>query len=495
MKEFYQALERICSNKYFVLLFLPIAIIFLLLYSYTTSPLFIHEGMDSAVFKTMGFAILQGKIPYVDIFDHKGPILYFINALGQFLIPGRLGIFCLQVVGLSTVLIFLFKTANLFVSKFTSFISVLITLFVYGGVIQEGNQCEEWMMIFFSISLYYVLKYFTQNSIEEHHWRYSLIYGLCFGITFFIRPNDAIAQIGGIMFGISIWLIYNKLYKNLLANILSFIVGISIVTLPIIVYFAYHNAIDDMLYGLIGFNAGYAGGIKSTLLSFIAKKKLVLGLLFITLWIITPSTKKEILYSLIPILCFQIILLGRNYFPHYYIVLIPIVLIYITFVILLRDRKLQIVAIAIFFLSTPFGDRQMIKTARKEAQYRLNMLFHQEKIKGFYAETNRLLSNIPIEERNKVWNHNLMWGNTPNFSCLLHNGIVQCNLITYGTNSFLESQDNILEYKPMWVIAENHDEDWRKNMFLIDSTLISAYEYVAKTDTTICHLELYHLKQ
>ena len=163
MKEFYQALDRISSNKYFVLLFLPIAIIFLLLYSYTTSPLFIHEGMDSAVFKTMGLAILQGKIPYVDIFDHKGPILYFINALGQFLIPGRLGIFCLQVIGLSIVLIFLFKTANLFIGKFASFISVLITLFVYGGVIQEGNQCEEWMMIFFSISLYYVLKYFTQN--------------------------------------------------------------------------------------------------------------------------------------------------------------------------------------------------------------------------------------------------------------------------------------------------------------------------------------------
>lgn len=495
MKEFYQALERICSNKYFVLLFLPIAIIFLLLYSYTTSPLFIHEGMDSAVFKTMGLAILQGKIPYVDIFDHKGPILYFINALGQFLIPGRLGIFCLQVVGLSTVLIFLFKTANLFVSKFTSFISVLITLFVYGGVIQEGNQCEEWMMIFFSISLYYVLKYFTQNSIEEHHWRYSLIFGLCFGITFFIRPNDAIAQIGGIMLGLSIWLIYNKLYKNLLANILSFIVGMSIVTLPIIVYFAYHNAIDDMLYGLIGFNAGYAGGIKTILLSFIGRKKLALVLFFIVLVTIVYKIKKVVLFILVPMLSFQLILLGTNHFPHYYIVLTPIVLLYLVSALSLQDNILKIVVLSVFCFSIQFGDKQMLKTGRKEAQYRLNMLFHQEKIKDFYAETNRLLSNIPIEERNKVWNLNLMWGNTPNFSCLLHNGIVQCNLITYGTNSFLESQDNILEYKPMWVIAENHDEDWRKNMFLIDSTLISAYEYVAKTDTTICHLELYHLKQ
>ena len=161
VKKIFQTFENICSHKYFMVSFLPISIIFLLFYSYTTSPLFMHEGMDSAVFKTMGLAILQGKVPYLDIFDHKGPVLYFINALGQYLIPGRLGIFCLQAIGLFIVLICFFKTANLFIGKFTSFVSVLITLLVYGGVIQEGNQCEEWMMIFFSVSLYYILKFFT----------------------------------------------------------------------------------------------------------------------------------------------------------------------------------------------------------------------------------------------------------------------------------------------------------------------------------------------
>ena len=63
MKKFYQALERICSNKYFVLLFLPISVGFLLLYSYSTSPVYRNDAVDSAVFKTMGLAILQGKIP------------------------------------------------------------------------------------------------------------------------------------------------------------------------------------------------------------------------------------------------------------------------------------------------------------------------------------------------------------------------------------------------------------------------------------------------
>lgn len=495
MKELYKTLENICGNKYFILLFLPITVAFLLLYSYTTSPLFIHEGMDSAVFKTMGLAILRGKIPYVDIFDHKGPILYFINAFGQFLIPGRLGIFILQIIGLFTALIYWFKTANIFVSKFVSFLSVLITLFVYGGVIQEGNQCEEWMLIFFTISLYYILKFFTQDNLSAHQWRYSLIYGLCFGCTFFIRPNDAVAQIGGIMLGLSIWLIYKRAYQNLLKNILSFSVGFIFVALPIIIYFAYYNAIDDMLYGLIGFNSGYAGGIKNTIMSFMAKKKQVLLLLFVALALIVPSNKRKVLYALIPILCIQLVLLGRNYFPHYYIVLLPIILVYIAFLFTLHDRKLQIIAIAIFCLSTPFGDRQIIKPSRKEFVYRVKLLKEREKFEKFYAETDKLLSHIPCDEQNNVWNHNLAWGTTPNFSVLLHYGIVQSNLITFAEDKKLLAIDDILEHTPKWVVAENHKGHWRRNMFKTDSLLNSLYECIATTDTAICHLELYHLKQ
>lgn len=496
MKELYQALERICSNRCFVLLFLPIAIVFILLYSYTTSPLFIHEGMDSAVFKTMGLAILQGKIPYVDIFDHKGPILYFINAFGQFLISGRLGIFCLQIIGLFIVLFFLFKTANLFVGKFISFVSVLITLFVYGGVIQEGNQCEEWMMIFFSISLYYILKYFTENSTNEHHWFYSGVYGLCFGMTFFIRPNDAVALIGGIMIGLSIWLFYKKLYWNLFVNVSCFILGLFIVVLPIVTYFAYYNAIDDMLYGLIGFNMEYAGGIKSALSSIMTKKKMEILLIIVTLWMIIPWSKRRILLVLVPILCGQLILLGQNYFLHYFIVFVPLILIYVVSMFLIKSRRQQIIVFAIFCFSTPFGNRPMLSTAIKEFQYRLKMLYNQEELYDFYAETNNLLSNIPLEERRCVWNHNLAWGRTPNFSCLFHYGIVQSNLITFAESKKILEADNLLEQAPKWVIVENNPtENLRKNMFATDYLLKERYERVVTTDTTICYLELYHLKQ
>jgi len=39
-------------------------------------------GIDSSVFISIGEAMHEGKIPYKDIFDHKGPLIYFINYIG-----------------------------------------------------------------------------------------------------------------------------------------------------------------------------------------------------------------------------------------------------------------------------------------------------------------------------------------------------------------------------------------------------------------------------
>ena len=188
-----------------------------------------------------------------------------------------------------------------------------------------------------------------------HQWHYSLIYGLCFGLTFFIRPNDAVAQIGGIMLGLSIWLIYKKWYKNLFENVLSFSLGFLLVALPIFIYFAYHDAIDDMLYGLVGFNSGYAGGVKNMLLSFIGSKKLALLLLFIILVVTIYKIKAIGLFVLVPMLSFQLILLGTNHFPHYYIVLIPIVLLYLVSSFSLQDNILKIVVLSVFCFSIQFN--------------------------------------------------------------------------------------------------------------------------------------------
>lgn len=41
-----------------------------------------YYGGDSAVFILIGKMFNAGKVPYVDFFEHKGPTLIFIEAIG-----------------------------------------------------------------------------------------------------------------------------------------------------------------------------------------------------------------------------------------------------------------------------------------------------------------------------------------------------------------------------------------------------------------------------
>ena len=62
------------------------------------SPLFKpYLERDSGVFHYIGWLITQGKIPYRDVWDHKPPVIFFINALGLLLAGGsRWGVWGLE---------------------------------------------------------------------------------------------------------------------------------------------------------------------------------------------------------------------------------------------------------------------------------------------------------------------------------------------------------------------------------------------------------------
>ena len=38
---------------------------------------------DKEIFQYTGRAILHGAVPYLDFFDHKPPLIFFLNAIGQ----------------------------------------------------------------------------------------------------------------------------------------------------------------------------------------------------------------------------------------------------------------------------------------------------------------------------------------------------------------------------------------------------------------------------
>ena len=71
--------------------------VFLLLLSASTSPLYTSycDG-DSSIFMLIGKAITMGKNVYTDYFDHKGPILFYLNALGFAVTKTKAGVFIIQ---------------------------------------------------------------------------------------------------------------------------------------------------------------------------------------------------------------------------------------------------------------------------------------------------------------------------------------------------------------------------------------------------------------
>ena len=69
------------ERLYFYMLF-ACYIICLFFASLSTSPIYpVYQGHDSSIFSLLGIGQTIGKELYIDLFDHKGPIIFFINAL------------------------------------------------------------------------------------------------------------------------------------------------------------------------------------------------------------------------------------------------------------------------------------------------------------------------------------------------------------------------------------------------------------------------------
>ena len=105
----------------------------------TNNPFLIgNTGVDSSVFNYIARVILKGGMPYRDTFDHKGPLIYLIDALGQ-LIHESLGIWFIELAFLFVIFILAYKIAKLIgCNNSRSLLVVLVwalsmSLYFHGG--------------------------------------------------------------------------------------------------------------------------------------------------------------------------------------------------------------------------------------------------------------------------------------------------------------------------------------------------------------------------
>lgn len=188
--------NRISRENIFIFLFLFIlAWLFLL-----QSPLSIigdgETGIDSSVFKTVALYMQSGFMPYKDVFDHKGPLIYIINYIGN-IINYFNGVWYIELLFLTVTFTSIYKIAHIFTSSFNSILTVLLSstpLFLF---LEGGNFTEEYAMTFISVSLFIFIDYFQNNVINKKRL---IICGICFASVLMLRPNMIALAIGIIFY-------------------------------------------------------------------------------------------------------------------------------------------------------------------------------------------------------------------------------------------------------------------------------------------------------
>ncbi len=241
--------------------------IFILFFSYTTSLLYpYYFGNDSVHFMTIALGWKNGKIPYKDLFDHKGPLIYFIDLLGLCLTGSKTGISIIQFIFLCFTITAIYKISLLYKdSNFWAFLVSILSLLALQNNYNSGNTVDEYCLPFICWSYYgFVLWFRSERTMHPARW--SFLYGCTCGVCLLTRATNAV-PISGALICIIASLILKKKYKNLLHNFICGISGLFCILLPFILYFYSKNALNDMIYDSILFNIDYSKGCQSWLSS------------------------------------------------------------------------------------------------------------------------------------------------------------------------------------------------------------------------------------
>ena len=445
----------------------------MLILSVNTSPLCSAEGGDSTIYKLLGLGILQGKLPYVDLFDNKGPYLYLINALGQWIIPGRWGLFILQSISLTTTLYFLYRTSCLFCNTKKSLLITVLSLFLLAGCYQGGNHVEEWMLPFLAIGFYLIIDLFKTHfenfPPKAVLWR-SALWGLCFGIVLMLRPNDAIAFFGGILIGLCLWLLNKKEYLIALYAGLSFLAGAVVAIAPAIVWYASNRALSDMWFGMFGANSMVAEGLFGQLLTLRLWSKWAILLLMITLCVMLCSANQSnLLWPVIPICLFQLFFIGEKMYAHYFIPLFPLLVLYITMLFCQKNTAVLIIATATLCLSH--------RPLPRMAVLNISSSIKQVATKGINNDTN---CPIPDDEKENVWNYSVdPWRPGVPLAWLIDHNILQCNRRTGSLDTYVKEK-NFQSTNPLWVVS--YGNEFERDQSSLDYLLLDS---ISSTDYSI----------
>ncbi len=212
----------------------------------TSSPLYqFNHWDDPNAFFTVGKSMLHGLVPYHDLFEHKGPLLYMLHAAAA-LVSFRsfLGVYLIEIIAATVFLYWGYKTMKILDENASILLIPVIGTLVYStSSFEKGNSVEELMLPFYAFVIYVGLKSIreeTRVSAGECVW-----VGISAAFALWMKFS-----LLGIFIGWYLFMSFSSFRRGDKVDILRMLgwlmVGILIPTVPILIFFAANNALTDL---------------------------------------------------------------------------------------------------------------------------------------------------------------------------------------------------------------------------------------------------------
>jgi 4-amino-4-deoxy-L-arabinose transferase-like glycosyltransferase len=305
--------------------------------------------MDEGAYGYMGWGMLKGLVPYKDMYDQKPPGIFALNSLVFLLFePTALNVqIFASIYSLGSVLAVFMVTRKLAGREEGCLAALLYAIFSCGPHIQGGGvNSEVFMVLPYTLAAYFLLKLLESGSSKNYLY-----------FAFWTSLACTIKQVALVNF---LWLasylvirIWQRRQWDTVSRVLAdgflVVIGAVIPWLPFLLYFYWKDALVNFYFWQVSFNFQYmAQGPRGLphLSLFVARTISVLcenGFLLLAAlagigcrWPIirgkveTPQQETEsrqqtawILMAIWPIFSFIGVALGKRFFPHYFIQLIP----------------------------------------------------------------------------------------------------------------------------------------------------------------------------
>ena len=285
--------------------------------------------------------MLLGKIPYQDVFDHKGFFLYCIQALALLINKGHWGFFLLSVINLSAVIYIWNAISGLLLTGWRRYVPTILALCLYVPLCNKGNDTEFWSLPYISYSLYLLARYYlTQKEIS--YWECGLM-GIGAGLIAFMRLNN-VAPICMACLALAVLYCQRKQYVSLFYSIVcvacGFLAAIGLTIMLFVILYGFEK-LNLLFFGTFIYNLEYMKNFKETGIS-ILQLPFYLSIL-VCLIDIVLSKKRIAVAFLIVSFIFAYCTFGKSFYNHYFTITLPLFV--IGFVLLLDSNLVRRIAV------------------------------------------------------------------------------------------------------------------------------------------------------